>query len=61
MSELASKVDGIIKAEIEQSSGPWREAWRGFKKSKVAVVGAFIVFFFILLAIFGPFIYARRY
>ncbi|MDS9473324.1 nickel transporter permease [Sporosarcina pasteurii] len=54
MSELAPKVDGIAEVEVSQSVGPWREAWRGFRKSKVAVVGAFIVLFFILLAVFGP-------
>jgi len=50
MSELLPKVDGIAEAEIDRSAGPWREAWRGFKKSKVAVVGVVIVFFFIIVA-----------
>lgn len=31
----------------------WKEAWRSFKKSKAALVGAVIVAFFILLAIIG--------
>ena len=39
---------------MKKTAGPWREAWRGFRKNKVAVVGAGIVLFFILLAIFGP-------
>ncbi|HLR10388.1 MAG TPA: nickel transporter permease [Sporosarcina sp.] len=56
MSELTPRVDGEVEAEVSQNVGPWREAWRGFKKSKVALVGAFIVLFFILLAIFGPLI-----
>lgn len=56
MSELAPRVDGEVEVEVSKNVGPWREAWRGFKKSKVALVGAFIVLFFILLAIFGPFI-----
>ncbi|WP_102694453.1 nickel transporter permease [Rummeliibacillus pycnus] len=38
----------------EQAAGPWKEAWRSFKKNKVALIGAVIVAFFILLAIFGP-------
>ena len=49
-------MDGIVEAEIERTTGPWREAWRGFRKNKVAVVGMVIVLFFILLAIFGPLI-----
>lgn len=56
MSELAPKVDGVAEAEITKSVGPWREAWRGFRKSKVAVVGVFIVLFFVLLALLGPLI-----
>lgn len=56
MSELAPRVDGEVEVEVSKNVGPWREAWRGFKKSKVAVVGAFIVLFFILLAIFGPYL-----
>lgn len=55
MSELTPKVDGVAEAQLEKTPGPWREAWTSFKKSKVAVVGAVIVLFFILLAIFGPF------
>ncbi|AXH99980.1 ABC transporter permease [Sporosarcina sp. PTS2304] len=54
MSELSPKVDGVAEAQLEKTTGPWREAWAGFRKSKVAVVGAVIVLFFILLAIFGP-------
>lgn len=54
MSELVPKVDGIAEEKAEQTVGPWREAWRGFKKSKVAVVGIIIVLFFIILAVAGP-------
>lgn len=56
MSEIAPKINENVEEELDQSAGPWIEAWNGFKKSKVAVVGAFIVIFFILLAIFGPII-----
>ncbi|GAA3344867.1 peptide ABC transporter permease [Lysinibacillus fusiformis] len=40
----------------ERAVGPWLEGWRSFKKSKVSLVGAGIVIFFVLLAIIGPFI-----
>lgn len=46
----------IIENQTEKVPGPWREAWRSFRKSRSAVVGAGIVVFFILLAIFGPLI-----
>lgn len=45
-----------VKVQETKSAGPWREAWREFRKNKVAVVGMVIVLFFILLAIFAPFI-----
>ncbi|MCM0626532.1 ABC transporter permease [Lysinibacillus sp. OL1_EC] len=49
-----------IKKEVaparEKAVGPWLEGWRSFKKSKVSLVGAGIVIFFILLAVIGPFI-----
>lgn len=54
MAELTPKVDGIVEAEMTRAAGPWSEAWNGFKKSKVALVGAGIVLFFILVALFGP-------
>lgn len=59
MSEFAPKIDGIVEAEIGKESGPWVEAWNGFKKSKIAVVGAGIVAFFIIVAIVGPFLVSQ--
>ncbi|WP_102028970.1 ABC transporter permease [Salirhabdus sp. Marseille-P4669] len=38
----------------EKVSSPWRDAWRSFKKNKIALVGTFIVIFFIFIAIFAP-------
>lgn len=54
MSEIAPKIDDTVDEELDQATGPWIEAWKGFKKSKIALVGALVVIFFILLAIFGP-------
>ena len=52
-------MSGNIQVAVQQTEkvpGPWREAWRSFKKSKSALVGAGIVVFFVLLAIIGPII-----
>jgi len=54
MSEIAPKMDDTVEDDHNQATGPWVEAWRGFKKSKIALVGALVVIFFILLAIFAP-------
>lgn len=40
----------------ERAVGPWLEGWRSFKKSKISLIGAGIVLFFILLAIVGPYL-----
>lgn len=50
-----------LAAEKEQSTedqivSPWVEAWKSFKKNKAALIGAGIVLFFVLLAIFAPWI-----
>ena len=37
-------------------AGPWRDAWRSFKKSKISLIGAGIVLLFIILAILAPLI-----
>ncbi|EAR64272.1 dipeptide ABC transporter (permease) [Bacillus sp. NRRL B-14911] len=44
-----------VQAE-EKVESPWLEAWRSFRKNKLAVVGALIVLFFVILAVFAPLI-----
>ena len=53
MSEIVVKQKST---QSEKVAGPWKEAWRNFKKNKAAVVGAAIVVFFVILAIIGPLI-----
>ncbi|HWL13581.1 MAG TPA: ABC transporter permease [Ureibacillus sp.] len=55
MHELVSNSVDLKRSE-EKVVGPWRVAWRSFRKSKAALVGTAIVVFFVLLAIFGPMI-----
>ncbi|WOV86610.1 ABC transporter permease [Sporosarcina oncorhynchi] len=56
MAGAESGMNQVHEVEVEKTVGPWREAWRGFRKSKTAVIGMIIIVFFILLALFGPFI-----
>lgn len=56
MTKSIQKTEGFLDAEVGKATGPWKEAWRSFRKSKTAVVGMVIIVFFILLALFGPFI-----
>lgn len=45
-----------VQLQDEQVISPWKEAWRTYRKNKVALIGLGIVAFFILLAIFADFI-----
>jgi peptide/nickel transport system permease protein len=57
MAELARNQASMpTMQEKEESLSLWREGWRSFKKNKMAIVGTGIVLFFILLAIFAPFL-----
>ncbi|MCT6924951.1 MULTISPECIES: ABC transporter permease [Bacillales] len=53
MSEIATKPN-VNMAQQDKVAGPWKEAWRSFRKNKSALIGTAIVIFFILLAIIGP-------
>lgn len=35
-------------------SGPWRDAWRSFKRNKSAVIGLLVIIFFIIIALGAP-------
>lgn len=62
MAELARKeTPNQPKSLNGKVSSPWREAWRGFKKNKLAIIGAVIVLFFIILALFAPWIAPLSY
>lgn len=51
---VSNSVD--IQVREEKVVGPWKVAWRSFRKSKSALIGTAVVAFFILLAVFGPLI-----
>ncbi|MEI5908534.1 nickel transporter permease [Bacillus spongiae] len=55
MAQIATNSESVV-LEKEETISPWKEAWRTFKKNRLAVVGFFIVLFFILLAVFAPWI-----
>lgn len=57
MAELArNNVPVTPNRDKDEVVSPWKEAWRSFRKNKLAIVGTFIVLFFIILAIFAPLI-----
>ncbi|AXM88527.1 ABC transporter permease [Anoxybacillus ayderensis] len=55
MAELARNEGNVVQQE-EKATSLWKEGWIRFRKNKMALIGSGIVLFFILLAIFAPFI-----
>jgi len=55
MAEIISTPPPMLNPDVteEKAVTPWKEAWKNFKKNKLAIVGLAIVLFFILLAIFA--------
>src|SRR5690625_7383098 len=56
MSKPIETIQEVEEVKLKSNSGPWTETWKAFRKNKLAVVGMILVMFFILLAIFAPFI-----
>ncbi len=56
MAELAPNSNEIKASVQEEVNSPWRDAYKSFVKNKAAVVGFFIVVFFIIIAFTAPFI-----
>jgi len=40
----------------EVVSGPWRDAWKAFRKNKTAMLGVALILFFIIIAVLAPLI-----
>jgi peptide/nickel transport system permease protein len=54
LSEITIEVNTSVKNKKEKVSSPWVDAWRSFRKNKLAMLGLMLILFFILLAIFAP-------
>nr|WP_154892660.1 nickel transporter permease [Paenibacillus xylanexedens] len=56
MAKLSTNTGQSIEAASARTSGPWREAWRTFRRNRLALAGLIIIVFFILLAFLAPYI-----
>jgi len=56
MSQLTTELQGNQpKGKLqERVSSPWRDAWRGLRRNKLAMTGLVIISLFVLLALFAP-------
>ncbi|MNC24904.1 Glutathione transport system permease protein GsiD [compost metagenome] len=52
-----ASIDVTPKAvPADKASGPWRDAWKSFRKNKTAMLGLCIIVFFVLIALLAPLI-----
>lgn len=56
MAKLSTNTGASIDSNSAPASGPWREAWRTFRKNRLALAGLIIIVFFILMAFAAPYI-----
>jgi peptide/nickel transport system permease protein len=63
LSQLTAEVNANnqLNTKPEPISSPWRDAWKGLKKNKLALVGGFIIIFFVTIAIFAPVLATHDY
>ncbi|WP_134704071.1 ABC transporter permease [Ammoniphilus sp. YIM 78166] len=63
LSQLTAEVNtnNQLNTKPEPISSPWRDAWKGLKKNKLALVGGFIIIFFVTIAIFAPVLATHDY
>lgn len=56
MAKLSTNTGASIDSNSAPASSPWREAWRTFRKNRLALAGLIIIVFFILMAFAAPYI-----
>ncbi|WP_136603681.1 nickel transporter permease [Paenibacillus dokdonensis] len=60
MAEVTVKPNAAAPV-MEEVSGPWRDAWRAFRKNKIAMIGLMIIIFFVVIALIAPLIAPFNY
>ncbi|WP_426334251.1 nickel transporter permease [Paenibacillus silvae] len=56
MAKLSTNTGQTVDAVPASGSGSWREAWRTFRRNRLALAGLLIIVFFIILAFLAPYI-----
>ncbi|MER8234366.1 ABC transporter permease [Streptomyces sp. NPDC101490] len=54
--EPTAAVDAPPEAKVIEGRSPWKIAWTRLKRDKLALAGAFVVVFLVLVAVFAPLI-----
>lgn len=54
MAQATTNTNTAPVIQAEKVSGPWHDAWRAFRKNKIAMAGLIMIIFFILIALLAP-------
>ncbi|MCM3700404.1 nickel transporter permease [Paenibacillus macerans] len=54
MAQITASTGGNTAIQAEKVSGPWRDAWRAFRKNKIAMIGLIMIVLFVLIALLAP-------
>ncbi|OBZ08885.1 peptide ABC transporter permease [Bacillus sp. FJAT-27264] len=56
MSQPTIHATSLSNVSAKERAGPWRDAWRAFRKNKSAMLGLGIILFFVMIALLAPWI-----
>ncbi|MFF2911860.1 nickel transporter permease [Paenibacillus sp. NPDC057934] len=56
MSQPTIHATSLSNIPVKETSSPWRDAWRAFRKNKSAMLGLGIILFFVMIALLAPWI-----
>ncbi|MED4957392.1 ABC transporter permease [Paenibacillus macerans] len=54
MAQITASTGGNSAIQAEKVSGPWRDAWRTFRKNKIAMIGLIMIVLFVIIALLAP-------
>lgn len=54
MAQATTSTNNAPVIQAEKVSGPWHDAWRAFRKNKIAMAGLIMILFFVLIALLAP-------
>ncbi|RRJ61584.1 ABC transporter permease [Paenibacillus oralis] len=54
MAQITASTGGNTAIQGEKVSGPWRDAWRTFRKNKIAMIGLIMIVLFVIIALLAP-------
>ncbi|WP_018752321.1 ABC transporter permease [Paenibacillus sanguinis] len=54
MAQATTSTNNVPVIQVEKVSGPWRDAWKAFRRNKIAMAGMIMIVLFVLIALLAP-------